>query len=1545
MYYTYRFKHPAIELDQNAYGQFFYGSVFFSVFLYLFSFYFIYQTTEILKYLHSESNSTSVLSFPVRSESIFSPTEIRPGESIVPPLTPLLAKPPGMAPFEEKHQIEVVPAPQVVPQTGLPLDVSKLSKLADKSAITPSPVSLSPPITNLSLPFSYVMRDSAYEVNFGESEISFKQRMLSHEDVNLHLQLTRIQSGSRVFFDSDQESKIKPFINEKTVSYERTGEILEFYNSQPNGVEQSWIFRKPLQSEKGKDLVLTQRLKTELKPRQGRDGALDFYDSAGNYVTTYGKAVIQDAFNKTIQVYPTLMKETVPDFYQLSFTVPGQWMSDAAYPVVLDPLIGNKLELDTLTGGDYRPSVAFDGTNYFVVWMNGASASASGGTGASNIYGAVVSPAGTIVVAPFVIDNSTNDQMYPHVAYNTTNNNFLVVYQYYVSGTALNDIYGKVISYSGSAATLGTATAIIATTANEQYPSVASDGTNTTNNNYVAYATTTGGVTTVSVIPVSTTTTRTITPGTAVVLGGVTPNGTAPSVLPSISYGLNGTFIRYFVAWENFSAADNTGNVYGNNITKGAASPGLAATSPLGIAITAATAERYPSVGFGGNNFLVGYQRSTATAASNEIYGQFVTSAATPALSGSNFDVSNFNADQTTPAVAYNTALGTYLFAWTDARNGTTDIYGARVTPSGTILDPTGVNISNIGTSGKMNPAIASGGPNFYIPWRDQITNTGNIYGQLVGPPQISSLTTSPVDARSPLTINSTLYGTYGTFGPDPGSANRATATFNVTWGGSYTIANTDVTSWGLTPGINSSIGITVPYGTAIAGGVGPLMVTSSGFASTPNPTLTVRDFSLTTAPSATTVSKGATATYTVTMAVTNSFTTSVNLTLDTSGPCPSGATCTFTPAQLSGSVLTSTLTVNTSGTSTGTYNLVVKGTSSLNASLSHLASLVTLTDNDFSLSASPATATTTAVNSTTTSTITVTSLNSFNSAVGLGCAIAPVSATVLCTLSAPSVTPAVNGTATSTLSVGTTTSTPAGIYTVTVTGTSGSDSHTTTYTVTVADFSLSAAPASATTAVGNGTTTSTITVTSLDSFNSAVGLGCTIAPVSATVLCSLSAPSVTPAVNGTATSTLSVGITSSTPTGIYTVTVTGTSGSDSHTTTYTLTVGDFSLSASPATATTVVGNSTTTATISVTSLSSFNSAVGLSCSITPVTSTMNCSFSAPSVTPAVNGTATSTLSVGTTSSTPASVYTVTITGVSGADSHNTSYTLTVGDFSLAASPASATTVVGNSTTTSTITVSSINGFNSAVGLTCSISPVTSTMLCSLSAPSVTPAVNGTATSTLSVGTTGSTPSGTYTVTVPGTSGSDSHTVTYTLTVSDFSIGSAPTAASTTFGTVFTTTSTITVTSLSSFNGAVGLNCGVTPSVPNVTCGLTASSLTPVVNGTAATTLTVVSSATTSTGIYTTTVTGTSGSLAHSATDVLTINGFSISAAPASAITAVGNSTSTTITVGSQNGFSAAVGLTCAITPVNATVTCSLSPASVTPAANGTVNSTLTVNT
>jgi hypothetical protein len=106
-------------------------------------------------------------------------------------------------------------------------------------------------------------------------------------------------------------------------------------------------------------------------------------------------------------------------------------------------------------------------------------------------------------------------------------------------------------------------------------------------------------------------------------------------------------------------------------------------------------------------------------------------------------------------------------------------------------------------------------------------------------------------------------------------------------------------------------------------------------------------------------------------------------------------------------------------------------------------------------------------------------------------------------------------------------------------------------------------------------------------------------------------------------------------------------------------------------------------------------------------------------------------------------------------------------DFSVSVSPASLSIAQGAGGTT-TATVTSVNGYNSAVGLSCSGQPAGVT--CSFAPSPVTPPANGSASSTLTVNVGASVTAGSYSFNVVGTDGSLTRTAALSLTVT----GTAP---------------------------------------------------------------------------------------------------------------------------------------------------------------------------
>jgi hypothetical protein len=85
--------------------------------------------------------------------------------------------------------------------------------------------------------------------------------------------------------------------------------------------------------------------------------------------------------------------------------------------------------------------------------------------------------------------------------------------------------------------------------------------------------------------------------------------------------------------------------------------------------------------------------------------------------------------NQLTPAAASNGT--TTLVVWSDARSGVSDIYGARLTPAGIVLDPAGIPVS-IAANTQSEPAVACDGARYLVVWADRRADTSDIYATRV---------------------------------------------------------------------------------------------------------------------------------------------------------------------------------------------------------------------------------------------------------------------------------------------------------------------------------------------------------------------------------------------------------------------------------------------------------------------------------------------------------------------------------------------------------------------------------------------------------------------------------------------------------------------------------------------------------------------------------------------------------------------------------------------------------------------------------------------
>lgn len=131
-------------------------------------------------------------------------------------------------------------------------------------------------------------------------------------------------------------------------------------------------------------------------------------------------------------------------------------------------LVGARITTGRFGG---TPSVAFDGTNYLMVWEDVAD------NNNRDIYGQFISPSGGLVRAPFAISSAPGNQLldgFNHLYFDGSN--YFVVWRDERNGQFERDVYGQLVTPSG---TLLGSEIPIAIEANMQLePAVGFDGTN-----------------------------------------------------------------------------------------------------------------------------------------------------------------------------------------------------------------------------------------------------------------------------------------------------------------------------------------------------------------------------------------------------------------------------------------------------------------------------------------------------------------------------------------------------------------------------------------------------------------------------------------------------------------------------------------------------------------------------------------------------------------------------------------------------------------------------------------------------------------------------------------------------------------------------------------------------------------------------------------------------------------------------------------------------------------------------------------------------------
>jgi len=143
--------------------------------------------------------------------------------------------------------------------------------------------------------------------------------------------------------------------------------------------------------------------------------------------------------------------------------------------------------------------------------------------------------------------------------------------------------------------------------------------------------------------------------------------------------------------------------------------------------------QRNPTMAWGGDNYLVVWEEYLSNyylLIEYNIYCSLVSPAG-DILDTIAIPISTGPGDQLFPSVVSND-IG-YFVVWSDKRSGNLDIYGARVSLDGSVLDPDGILIWTT-SNNELRPSVAWDGTNYLVVWQGIQPGipTTSIYGALV---------------------------------------------------------------------------------------------------------------------------------------------------------------------------------------------------------------------------------------------------------------------------------------------------------------------------------------------------------------------------------------------------------------------------------------------------------------------------------------------------------------------------------------------------------------------------------------------------------------------------------------------------------------------------------------------------------------------------------------------------------------------------------------------------------------------------------------------
>ena len=393
----------------------------------------------------------------------------------------------------------------------------------------------------------------------------------------------------------------------------------------------------------------------------------------------------------------------------------------ASMPLGDPNLIGDNFPISSAANDQQAPAVAWNTTadEYLVVWQD------KRGDFYGDIYGQRVGRSGALLGSDFPISTAANYQGSPVVAWNATANEYLVAWGDYRSGSS-NDIYGQRLSRNG---TLLGGNFAISTAADAQLnPAVA---WNAQTNGYLVVWEDYRSGDDIYGQQLN---------GSGTLLGGNFAISPAANSQGNPAVAWNATADEYLVVWDETRSGSNV-DIYGQRVGESGAL--LSGNFAIGMAVDI---QGYPAVVWNAtaNEYLALWHDFRDR--SWDLYGQRIGGSGS--LLGGNFAVTTATDFQQLPAATWNAATNEYLVVWQDDRSGSSlDIYGQRVEGSGALLGGDFLISTVANYRGDAAVAWSALANEYLVVWGDLDSRTGfrDIYGQ-----RVKGIAPAPTPSHTP---------------------------------------------------------------------------------------------------------------------------------------------------------------------------------------------------------------------------------------------------------------------------------------------------------------------------------------------------------------------------------------------------------------------------------------------------------------------------------------------------------------------------------------------------------------------------------------------------------------------------------------------------------------------------------------------------------------------------------------------------------------------------------------------------------------------------